>query len=63
VQDLGGWPDDHAKKDLEDSQRGSGQDWTVFRCPFDQDLVGRRPQWETNEAARGSDSTGPYHNT
>jgi hypothetical protein len=34
-QDLGGWKDDHAEKDLEESQRGSGQDTSVCRCPLE----------------------------
>ena len=29
LQDLGGWQDDDAEKDLEESQRGSGQDASV----------------------------------
>ena len=37
-QDLGG---DHAEKDFEVSQGGSGQDALASRCPFDQELPGR----------------------
>jgi len=43
VQDLGGWQDDHAEKDIEDSQRGSGQDAPACRCPLEHELLlGRR---------------------
>ncbi len=45
MQDLGGWQDDHAEKDVEESQRGSGQDALACRCPLEQALLGRRPQW------------------
>ncbi len=41
---MGGWQDDHAEKDLEVSQRGSGQDAPACRCPLEQELLGRRPQ-------------------
>jgi len=51
VQDLGGWQDDHAEKDVEESQRGSGQDAPASRCPLQQELLGRRPQWHGNGKA------------
>ncbi len=41
---MGGWQDDHAEKDVEESQRGRGQDGSASRCPFEQVLLGRRPQ-------------------
>jgi hypothetical protein len=41
VQDLAGWQDDHAEKDLEESPRGSGQDAPASRCPLEQDLLRR----------------------
>jgi hypothetical protein len=63
VQDLGGWQDDRAEKDLEESQRGSGQDVPACRCPLEQELLVRRPQWHEKgkaavrfEATRGDDS-------
>ena len=63
MQDLGGWQDDHAEKDVEESQRGSGQDAPACRCPLEQELLGRRPQWHEKskatvrfEATRGDDS-------
>jgi hypothetical protein len=37
VQDLYVWKDDHAEKDLEESQRHSGQNALVCRCPFEWD--------------------------
>jgi hypothetical protein len=44
-QDLGGWQDDHAEKDLEESQRGSGQDDPACRCPLEREgLLGRDHQ-------------------
>ena len=43
VQDLGGWQDDRAEQDLEESQRGCGQDASDCRCPLEQELLGRRP--------------------
>jgi hypothetical protein len=45
VQDLGGWQDDHDEKDVEESQRGSGQDAPASRCPLEQQLLGPCPQW------------------
>jgi hypothetical protein len=57
VHDLGSWQDYHAEKDLEESQRGSGQDAPASRCPLEQELLeqevleqellGRRPQWHS----------------
>jgi hypothetical protein len=44
VQDLGGWQDEHAEKDLEEIQRGSGQVAPAYRCPLEQELLARRPQ-------------------
>jgi hypothetical protein len=32
VQDLGGWQDDHADKDVEESHKRSGQDAPACRC-------------------------------
>jgi hypothetical protein len=54
LQDLGGWQDDHAEKDVEESQRGSGQDAPACRCPLEQELLGRHPQWhgKGNEPVR-----------
>ena len=43
MQDLGGWQDDHAEKDVEESQRGSGQDAPARRCPLEKELLGRSP--------------------
>jgi len=40
IQDLGDWQDDHAEKDLEECQRGSGQDVSVCRCPLEEELLG-----------------------
>ncbi len=62
MQDLGGWLDDHAEKDLEESQRGSRQDAPTCRCPLEQEVLGRRPQWRfkepvRDEATRGGDSS------
>jgi hypothetical protein len=45
VQDLGGWRDDNAEKDLEESQRDSGHNAHACRCPLEQELLGRLPQW------------------
>jgi hypothetical protein len=45
VQDLGGWQDDHAEKDLEQSQRGSRQEADACPFPLEQELLGRHPQW------------------
>jgi hypothetical protein len=45
VQDLGGWRDDNAEKDLEESQRDSGHNEHACRCPLEQELLGRLPQW------------------
>jgi hypothetical protein len=42
---LGGLQDEHAEKHLEESQRGSGQDAPASRCPLEQELPERRPQW------------------
>ncbi len=39
MQDLGGGQDDHASNDLEDSQRGSGQDAPSSLCPLEQELL------------------------
>jgi len=47
VQDLGGWQDDHAEKDVKESQRGSGQDAPASRYSLEQKLLGRRPQWHS----------------
>ena len=52
MQDLGGLQDDHAEKDVEESQRGSGQDVPSFRCPLEQEPLGRRPQWHERDKAR-----------
>ena len=40
---LAGRQDDHAEKDLEESQRGSGQDAPACRCPLEQELRGTTP--------------------
>ena len=32
--------DEHAEKDLEETQRGSGQDVPACRCPLEQELLG-----------------------
>jgi hypothetical protein len=34
---------DHAEKDIEESQRGSGQDEPEHRCPLEKELLGRHP--------------------
>jgi hypothetical protein len=34
----------HAEKDVEENQRGSGQDAPASRCPLELELLGRRPQ-------------------
>ncbi len=52
MQDLGGWQDDHAEEDLEESQRGSGQDALACRCALEQEVVGRRPEWHGRGKAR-----------
>jgi hypothetical protein len=44
VKDLGDWKDDHVEKDLEESQRGSGQDAPACRCPLEQELLDRHLQ-------------------
>ena len=41
---MGGWQDDHDEKDLEESQRGSGQDAPACRCPLKRELLGRHPR-------------------
>ena len=48
VQDLGNWQDDHDEKDVEESQRGSGQDASACRCPLEQELLGRHPPWHNH---------------
>ena len=48
---------DHAEKDLEESQRGSGQDATVCRCPLEQELLGRLPQGHNHSKATFRDQT------
>ncbi len=61
---MGGWQDDHAETDLEESQRGSRQDAPASRCPLEQELLGRCPQLHGKvkqapvrfEATRGDDS-------
>jgi hypothetical protein len=53
VQDLGGYQDDHAENDLEESQRGFGPDDPACRCPLEQALLGRRPQWHEEGKAAG----------
>ncbi len=70
MQDLGGWQDDHAEKDFEESQRVSGQDAPAFRCPLEQELLGRLPQRHEQdktrvrfEATSGDDSPVPDHLT
>ena len=70
MQDVGSWQDDHAEKDLEEIQRGSGQDAPACRCPLEQELLGRRPQWHGKgkapvrfEATRGVDSPVAHHHT
>ena len=42
--DLGGWLDNHAEKDLAESQKGTGQVAPASRCPLEQELLGRHPQ-------------------
>jgi hypothetical protein len=42
---LGDCQDDHTEKDVEETQRGNGQDVSVSRCPLEQELLGRRPRW------------------
>jgi hypothetical protein len=42
---LDGWQDDHAEKDIEESQSGSGQDAPASRRPLELELLRRRPQW------------------
>jgi hypothetical protein len=59
VQDLGGWQDDHAETDLEESQRGSGQDAPACRCPLEHGLLGRRPQWHGTGKAPVRDEATP----
>ena len=39
MQDLGGWQDDHAENDVEESQRGGGQDAPAGHGPFEQELL------------------------
>ncbi len=34
-EDLGGWQDDHVANDVEESQRGNGQDAVACRCPLE----------------------------
>ncbi len=70
MQDLGGWQDEHAEKDFEESQGGSGQDAPACRCPLEQELLERRPQWHGKdkapvrfEAAHIDDRMVPYHHT
>ena len=50
---MGGWQDEYAEKDLEESQRGSGQDAPTSRCPLEQELLGRHPQWHARDKATG----------
>ena len=50
---LGHLAGHHAEKDLQESQRGSGQDAPAFRCVLEQQLgrlgVGRlRPKWNNS---------------
>jgi hypothetical protein len=47
VHNLGGWQDDHAEKDVEESRNGSGQDAPASRCPIEHDRLVRRPQWHS----------------
>jgi hypothetical protein len=51
VQDLGGWQDDHAEKDLEESQRGSGQDAPASAMQGQrvlQECCRSAPRWRTS---------------
>jgi hypothetical protein len=45
LQDLGDWQDGHVEKDIEESQRGSGEDVPCCRCPLEAELLGQRPPW------------------
>jgi hypothetical protein len=56
MQDLGGGQDDHAEKYLEESPRCSGQDVHVFRCPLEQDLLGRRESCEDDTKRQSTSS-------
>jgi hypothetical protein len=44
---LNDWTDDHSEKDVEESQRDSGQDAPASRYSLEQELLGRRPQWHS----------------
>jgi hypothetical protein len=57
VQDLGGWQDDHAENDLEESQKGCGQDALACRCPLEQELLGGLPQWQSLSKAEFNSCT------
>jgi hypothetical protein len=67
LRGLGDWEDDHAEKDVEESQRGSGEDVTSCRCPLEHELLGQHPTWHGKgakdkapvlfEATRGDDIT------
>ena len=70
MQDLNGWQDEHAEKDLKENQRGSGQDSPATRCPLEQELLGRHPQWHgkgkapvRSETTHGDVSAVPHHHT
>ena len=63
---MGCRQDDHAEKDLEESQTGTGQDAPACRYSFEQEFLGRRPRWHGRwkaavrfEATRGVHS--PVH--
>ena len=56
---MDGWQDDHAEKDVEESQRVGGQDVHACRCPLEQELLGRRPQWHGQGKAPVRDEAAP----
>jgi len=69
-QDLSGWSDEHAAKDLEENQTVTGQDASACICPLEQELLGRHPQWHSrrkakvrHQAVHGADSPMPHHKT
>ena len=70
VQDLGDWQDFHAEKEVEESQRDSGQDASDCRCPLEREFLARHPQWHDhwkvtvrNETSHGGNITVHHHHT
>ncbi len=48
VQDLGDRQDYHTENDLEETQRGSGQDASNCRCEVEKKLLGRVQKWHSH---------------